>query len=345
MIEEIDGREIDDLTAAALAVLRTDVIREVLPDDPPEPAAEVAEELRLAASFRSFRLWLQWDDERRRLLGAAVLHLEHTDDNQHLGWVELDVAPDARRQGLGRRLLRPLAESATAEGRGLLMAGSAEDGPGHAFALAVGASPTLVEHQNRLPIAELDPALLESWISRAPERASAYSLVAFDDRCPDDLLDRYCRVVGIMNTAPRGEAEIEDFGWSPQQQRELERSRADRRIDSWRLCARHDASGELAGFTELALPPHRPWMAWQGDTGVDPAHRNCGLGRWLKALNLRRLLDERPNVQMVETYNAGSNEPMLAINHALGFRRVAAWAEVQVHTDALLERLQEPTHT
>jgi GNAT superfamily N-acetyltransferase len=77
------------------------------------------------------------------------------------------------------------------------------------------------------------------------------------------------------------------------------------------------------GYTALFLQKHRPWQAHQGDTAVDPAHREKGLGRWLKAVNLRRLLDERPAVQVVDTGNASSNEPMLNLNVALGFRPLA----------------------
>ena len=43
------------------------------------------------------------------------------------------------------------------------------------------------------------------------------------------------------------------------------------------------------------------------------------LARQVRERVVRRLLDERPAVERIETENAGSNEPMLAINHAMGF--------------------------
>jgi GNAT superfamily N-acetyltransferase len=87
----------------------------------------------------------------------------------------------------------------------------------------------------------------------------------------------------------------------------------------WTVIARHDATGALAGWTSLLFPKVRTDVAYQLGTGVEPAHRGHGLGRWVKAVNLLRLLDERPAVQRVETENATNNGPMLAINHALGF--------------------------
>jgi GNAT superfamily N-acetyltransferase len=86
------------------------------------------------------------------------------------------------------------------------------------------------------------------------------------------------------------------------------------------LCAVDDATGRFVGYTELGFWPWDPHKGNQGDTGVHPAHRNLGIGRWLKAAMLQRLLRERPEVRYVTTGNAGSNRPMLAINVALGFR-------------------------
>jgi len=75
----------------------------------------------------------------------------------------------------------------------------------------------------------------------------------------------------------------------------------------------------------LMISPFRPWMAFQWDTGVDPKHCDLGLGRWLKATNALRLLEEAPQVEEIETWNASSNASMLGINDEMGFRPVAEW--------------------
>src|SRR5215469_9339437 len=76
-----------------------------------------------------------------------------------------------------------------------------------------------------------------------------------------------------------------------------------------------------------------------GDTAVDPAHRGVGLGKWLKAAITRQILTGLPGVRWVITYNAGSNDAMLAINNQLGFRTAAVHTTWQVETSKLRDRL------
>jgi GNAT superfamily N-acetyltransferase len=64
-----------------------------------------------------------------------------------------------------------------------------------------------------------------------------------------------------------------------------------------------------------------------------PEYRNHGLGRWLKAAMLAKVLHERPQVQFVRTGNANSNAPMLKINAALGFKPYLAQSIWQVETE------------
>src|ERR671913_402047 len=168
-----------------------------------------------------------------------------------------------------------------------------------------------------------------SLVARAPERAAGYSLVAWDGRCPDELLEPFAGIMAVMNTAPRGDMDMEDEFYTPELIRDFEASIERKGTNVWTIAARHDATGQLAGYTALFFPKHRPWQAEQGDTGVDPAHRDRGLGRWLKAVNLLRLLDERPEAQVVDTGNAATNEPMLNINVALGFRPLVEVAILQ----------------
>ena len=74
-------------------------------------------------------------------------------------------------------------------------------------------------------------------------------------------------------------------------------------------------------------------MVHQGDTLVVPEHRGRRLGMLVKAANLRRLVDELPETQRVDTWNAEENRWMLGINVALGFRPSGGSGEWQLRLD------------
>lgn len=334
-IEEVEARSIDDAAAAALADFDMEGYDDVLPDDPPDKPDEVADHYRSAPAHRDDHLWVVWDERRKGLVGAALLGVEHRDDNPELGEVSVGVRPDARRQGLGTSLLAAVAERAVELGRYRLLGRTTPGNAGEAYAAAVGARPGLVEHQNRVATAALDRQMLEKWLDRAEERASAYSLVAFDDHCPDELVEGYVEALRAMNDAPMDD-EMDDFIFTVDELRDIEASMEAKGTTIWTVLARHDETGEIGGLTAFYFGRHQRWLVEQGDTGVLAAHRDRGLGRWLKAANLLRVLDERPDVTTVETWNAGSNAAMLGINHALGFGKVAPWTSQWLDPRTLL---------
>src|SRR5262249_16296294 len=93
--------------------------------------------------------------------------------------------------------------------------------------------------------------------------------------------------------------------------------------------ARHDASGRMVALTALIMRRTIPWHAWQGITLVDPEHRGHPLRPITKLENLRYLVASEPELRMIDTWNADVNSHMIAINEAVGFRAVDAWANWQ----------------
>ena len=232
------------------------------------------------------------------------------------------VDPAHRRRGVGRALGAELLEAARGAGRTSFNVEVAPGSPAEAAVERVGGfTPDLIVELNRTDVRSISRDLLEGW-RVAGEGAAGYSLVAYDDRCPTDELARdFIAARAVMNDAPRPEGHGES-NFSVEELRAVEEASAAAHQAWWNVGVRHDASGELIGLTELYLPENRPWMAFQGDTGVRPDHRGHGLGAWMKAINHLRLADERPDVEWVQTWNAESNEPMLRINRALGFAPV-----------------------
>jgi GNAT superfamily N-acetyltransferase len=193
-------------------------------------------------------------------------------------------------------------------------------------------------------VAEVDRDLLRRWQERAQERASGFVLDFWDGPYPEEDLLAFTGLINqAMSDAPRDSLEMPNPHWTPEQIREFEAATFAAGKQRWVAHVRDNkSSGIFAGYTAIFWHPNRPHIVDQGDTAVSPGFRNRGLGRWLKAAMLERLIRERPQVKFVRTGNANSNAPMLRINRELGFRPYLTKCRWQVETERLECYLERP---
>jgi RimJ/RimL family protein N-acetyltransferase len=147
-------------------------------------------------------------------------------------------------------------------------------------------------------------------------------------------------VLDVMNDAPRGTTQMDDQHVTVEHLREAEQQMHATSVERWSIFAKHGATGQLVGLTDVTWSPSLPETVNQGNTGVRAEHRGHALGKWMKAAMLRRILDERPQCKDVRTGNADSNEAMLGINHALGFKPYIATTNWQVPVDRVNQYLR-----
>jgi GNAT superfamily N-acetyltransferase len=106
------------------------------------------------------------------------------------------------------------------------------------------------------------------------------------------------------------------------------------------LYAADRVTGRIVGLTRVHWNATHPAILEQGFTGVLKAYRGRGIGRWLKAAMLAKVLRERPAVALIRTSAGDSNAPMLKINAELGFRPAFAVLNWQVDTEAVEQYLR-----
>lgn len=266
-------------------------------------------------------------DAQARVAGVLQLTFPNR-DNRHLGMADICVDPRARRQGLGQALYDASVVRTRAEGRTTLVTYSFDLPASVAFAKAMGLERASDEVQREQRLLELDWDRLDREQVAAVERSRDYELLAMPGATPEDMVDAIVELSGAINDAPMDDLDIEDEVFSAERLRAFDQTQVLLRRRLYRLVARHRPTGSLVGHTVVAVDQEQPWYALQYDTSVLRSHRGHRLGLLLKVAMLRWLQTDEPQVRVLSTWNAASNDHMVAVNEALGYEVVAggiAW--------------------
>jgi GNAT superfamily N-acetyltransferase len=204
----------------------------------------------------------------------------------------------------------------------------------------IGAQKAMEAHTNQLRIDELDRSLMDTWLAQSQENLKDFELGFWDGPYPEDKLDAIAELTDLTNTQPHGDLEIDDMHTTPEQLRATEKNIFARGNQRWTYYLIDRATSKFAGYTETVWNPNRPEILRQDMTAVYPQFRNRGLGRWLKAAMMDKVLRERPQVKYVRTGNADSNAAMLKINTQMGFKPYMADTFWQVELQKVFDYLQ-----
>jgi len=318
---------------------------ERLPDDPPIPLEEGIQNLQNIPSFIDLKLWVAWNPNQSEIIGQGNVVFLRMEENKHLAQFEITILPEFRLQGLGRQFLVLIADITLKENRRLLMTNTVDTVPsGEAFMTRIGAQKGLESHTNQLRIIDLDRDLIVNWLDRGQGNIGKFELGFWDGAYPEEKLHEVAELYDVTNQQPFGDLEIEDMHMSPEQLRQIEKNIFARGSQRWTFYVIDRATGKFAGYTETVWNPNRPELLRQDMTGVFPQYRNKGLGRWLKAAMLNKILKDLPQVKYVRTGNADTNAAMLKINDELGFRPYSADTLWQVELHKVQDYLRTSSH-
>lgn len=280
-------------------------------------------------------------EEPLDVLGSIQFQLPTTDNQHLLEDCFADVRADRRRVGIGTALWREVVRVADAFGRTTILAWSEHhlagadpdaerllpptgagwlplDG-GSRFARSLGLSLAQVERQSRLEL-PVPPERLAGLRAEAEAHALPdYRVVSWVGPTPAEHLDRIAVMNWTLSTdAPTGEVDWQPENWDADRVRSMDElaHRSGHSVTTLAIAP----DGSAAGYTRIQVHDSHPHRPEQWTTVVAAADRGHRLGLLLKAVNLQQLALDQPDARHLDTWNAGENDHMLAINTRLGFR-------------------------
>lgn len=178
--------------------------------------------------------------------------------------------------------------------------------------------------------------LIDEWREIAKRKAPGVTLELFE-KIPEKDLNDFC----ILYTETMNQAPSEDLAGemiiTSESRRSDEQTYSEKGCE-WITIISREPSGTISGLTEIFYHPSNAHWVEQELTGVKKEYRGRGLGKWLKAEMLFYIKERLPNVEFIETGNNDTNEPMLAINNNMGFRRYKSEIFYEFKIENLLEK-------
>lgn len=241
-------------------------------------------------------------------------------DNLEQAWVDLVVDPGFRRRGHGSAMLAQIWDVCREMGRPLFGSETWDGTAGVDFAARHGLDTKSVEVCRRMHLAGVPSETIDRLYDGALAAAADYELERVVGLTPREMLPALAATVAAISDAPTDGLEWERESFPLERVRRYEETQLAAGYRLYRLVARHRASGELAGHTVVVVDAEVPAHGDQHDTAVVREHRGHRLGLLLKAAMVRWLREVEPQLETIETWNAESNGPMIAVNDALGYR-------------------------
>jgi GNAT superfamily N-acetyltransferase len=327
------AEEIHSLVETLNAVLSAD-----LPDDPQWQDTKVREYLAVTMPGERRISWVAEDDRlpegTGRVFGlVSVLLLGD------IGVLEVLVHPQVRRRGLGRQLVAVAARRAYLEGFSSIGVEAIGDTPALGFYESLGFEQEYVETRSVLTLSNVD------WLAlgeMARGISAGYRVEYHPGGPPESLIEAYAQAKLEVQDSDDSDLDLRPSSSDPQRLQDSLQTLHKRGLKPYIVLAIHEATGTVAGLTEVVVPAQHPARADQYDTIVVRDHRGYGIDRAIKARMLFELRSAEPSLLEVQTWNAQHNESMLKVNAELGFQSDRDWYEYGADVAQLVQSL-EPT--
>ncbi|MHA2304737.1 MAG: GNAT family N-acetyltransferase [Candidatus Hodarchaeales archaeon] len=320
-----------------------EILKEMNPDDP-LPSREISKKAMTLPhpDFKYYRWLVHSADNNNEIIGYTEFDIYKQGspsykENKHSGFGNIFIKKEFRRLGIGTELLTTLINKMRKLNKTLLQGGSHTES-GLSFCRKYNGTFALREEESRLKAEDIDWEMLEEWRKQAIKRAKGVKIERFTS-VPEEDIEEYCQLyTETLNQVPKGELEWEEL-ITPETRRNQEERRTKLKA-TWSTIISKEENGVISGLTETLYLPDQPTLLFQLLTSVKKEYRGRGLGKLLKAEMLTYVKELFPNIKFVITDFAIVNDPMIAINRKLGFKKYRIWEEYKFDIGNLWKSLQ-----
>ncbi len=249
----------------------------------------------------------------------------------HVAWRRGRGAPGAPAPGPRHRVLEAMVDRARSEGRTTVRTGGWESPPRGVRSPARPRAEGMVAVNRRQFPAELDRAMHSPTCTtrRAAARLVVRAGPAARPQPPTAELAGLAEMTAAINDAPTDDLDIEDEVYTPERIRAYEDAQSARGYRLYRVFARHRgrASGraDRRGRRRRAPAPGAAARHVGGARAPWPPARDCCSRRTCCAGSTR----PSRRSSTIDTWNAESNDHMIGVNEALGYRIMGRELEFQ----------------
>ena len=263
---------------------------------------------------------------------VAVADLELGEwDNRDLGWlgIVVDPAHQATRLRLGRCWLSrwPWPASLVAPSSGP-MAGRVR--ARSRLLAATGSGVASEELYSLAAPKELPRESLAAIRGEAAAHAGDYELVRIAGHAPDELIPAIAELTAAINDAPLDDLDVEDEVFPVERIRDYETATIEAGHRLYRIIARHRSTGEPAGHTVVVVDTETPTARLPARHGRGTRAPWAPAGAAAQGRDAALARRAEPQLTTIDTWNAESNEHMIAVNERLGYRALRSRAGLPV---------------
>ena len=243
-----------------------------------------------------------------RVVGAATVGRIYVYPPEYPAlWGFIGVLPDARRQGIGERLLRSISEASRAAGKAGLHIACSDDRPaGIEFLVHRGFTELERSKSAKLdlsgvpvPTVEAPPGIELTTLAARPDLVEGVHAVA---------LETFADIPG--GDEPMAVGDLAEF-----RARDVDRAPIPK--DAF-FVAVEASSGRVIGYASLMMLAGSTTRAYHDMTAVLRAFRGRGIASALKVATIAWAIEH--GLAVLETGNDEANAPMRAVNARLGYQ-------------------------